>query len=58
MPMRHRLSFRIAAFALALGFVPAGAFEYRQIDDLAVSCDNAYVCTISLNPPSPQPEPW
>ncbi|TNB48209.1 DUF1176 domain-containing protein [Martelella lutilitoris] len=54
MPMRHRLSFRIAAFVLALGFVPAGAFEYRQIDDWAVSCDNAYVCTISLNPPSPQ----
>ncbi|MBB4124084.1 DUF1176 domain-containing protein [Martelella radicis] len=51
--MRRKLSLPFAAFVLTLGCLPAGAFEYRQIDDWAVSCDNAYVCTISLNPPAP-----
>ncbi|PRX07237.1 UNVERIFIED_ORG: uncharacterized protein DUF1176 [Martelella mediterranea] len=57
--MRRHISLRIAApalLALALSSLPAGAFEYRQVGGWAVSCNNAYVCTISLNPQAAQDE--
>nr|WP_272210381.1 hypothetical protein [Marinicella sp. W31]MDC2876258.1 hypothetical protein [Marinicella sp. W31] len=53
--MRRHMSIPMAAsamLALGLSCSAAGAFEYRQIDGWAVSCNNAYVCTISLNPPA------
>ncbi|TCT44988.1 DUF1176 domain-containing protein [Martelella mediterranea] len=55
--MRTPSFMRLTALALIFSagfFGRADAFEYRQIDDWAVSCNNGYGCTISFNPPAGQ----
>lgn len=47
----------LLGLGMAVMALPAGvaAFEYRQIDEWAVSCSNGYGCAISYNPPGQQP---
>ena len=51
--MRHEMLIRTLASltACCVLTVPAAeAFEYRQIEGWAISCNNAYLCNISLTP--------